>query len=908
MRRGPRRQRALARRARGRRVRRLPRRAARPARRLELAVGGRRRARRRRPRRGAAPDASPPSPARSSAAACALTPFRLLDSLGGLAARRRHRRRPRLGRSARRRSSCPGSRACAARCSSRRSSAASTRRCRRSSCSTCSRASTRSRRSPGPAPPSAAADGGDRRRRGRAPRRRLGRARPRNRVRHRRGGKRLVRAGATSSSPRRTSSRASTTPASRSTAARRSTSSTSSRTTRTTTSPSCACTASPRAPLPLADPKPGAAGRASSATRRTGRSSASPGRVGRTGVALTQDAYGNGRSRGRSLRSRGTRAARRLGRPRDRCERSGARRRSSRRASARPAATACRRPSCAACSTPPAPRRSRPVPAPRLIELRQEVDDVHRRAERRDRRTRPARRSRAASSSSCPSSPPDLARVRARARGSAPARARGRRCPGTSLCTRTSVSIVRIGKTPTRTGIGQPPTRSRNASSGSRSKRICVIANCAPASTLRWKRSASRPRSSAVGLTATPGKNDVGASIARPWWSSPRFSRASSSDEADRVDLVHAAAARVVAGLGRVAGDGEDVPNALRVRAEQDRLEPGQRHVARRQVRDRLDAGEALDRDRGHDPAHARAGARVVVHVDELRLVRVADGARRRDERLGVRAERRVELHRDDELALVEQPLRASSGSLVGGRPRRLARVRGRAAVPGWRGAVVDRRADRRDLRGRRAAAAADDAARRGRAPAPRTRRSTRASRAGRRCAGRTCSRGRRSGAPRARAPSPPICASAFSAAAGPGAVVRAERRDVERAQPLGRRLRADTPASVSPSASNDISATIGSARHRADRRDRRLELVEVEERLDHEEVGAAALEHRAPAPRTRALASGPDRAGDEDLAPGHLARLAREPHGLGVDPLELVLEEAPARASAGWRRTCSSR
>src|SRR5204862_4694271 len=118
-------------------------------------------------------------------------------------------------------------------------------------------------------------------------------------------------------------------------------------------------------------------------------------------------------------------------------------------------------------------------------------------------------------------------------------------------------------------------------------------------------------------------------------------------DEPDGVDLVYAAAARIVAGLRRVAGDGEDVPHTLGVRTEQDRLEPGERHVARRQVRDRLHARETLDRDGRHDPAHASTRARVVVDVDELRLVRVAHGARRVDQGLRVRAERWGELDGD---------------------------------------------------------------------------------------------------------------------------------------------------------------------------------------------------------------------------------------------------------------------
>ncbi len=247
--------------------------------------------------------------------------------------------------------------------------------------------------------------------------------------------------------------------------------------------------------------------------------------------------------------------------------------------------------------------------------------------------------------------------------------------PGTSLCMRSS-SLVRADRphADEHRDRPAPPMRSRNASSGSRSKRICVIAKRAPAATLRRKRSASRPRSSAVGLTATPGKNDVGASIARPWKSSPRLSLRHQLDEPDRVDVVHAVRAGVVAGLGRVARDGEDVAHAFRMRAEQDRLEPGDRRVARRQVRDRLDAGVRARSRRRHDPAHARARARVVVHVDELRLARLADRMRRRDQRLGIRAERRIELHGDD-----ERPRRragaaaASARSTAGTRRDRLA-------------------------------------------------------------------------------------------------------------------------------------------------------------------------------------------------------------------------------------------
>ena len=98
---------------------------------------------------------------------------------------------------------------------------------------------------------------------------------------------------------------------------------------------------------------------------------------------------------------------------------------------------------------------------------------------------------------------------------------------------------------------------------------------------------------------------------------------------------------------------------------------------------------------------------------------------------------------------------------------------------------------------------------------------------------------------------------------------------------------RAATPPSVTPSLSKLISATIGSAGHRAHRLDRDLELVEVVERLEDEQVGAAALEDARLLGEQLAVvllavldvAERPDRAADQHLAAGDLARLPRELH-----------------------------
>src|SRR5688500_16613431 len=98
-------------------------------------------------------------------------------------------------------------------------------------------------------------------------------------------------------------------------------------------------------------------------------------------------------------------------------------------------------------------------------------------------------------------------------------------------------------------------------------------------------------------------------------------------------------------------------------------------------------------------------------------------------------------------------------------------------------------------------------------------------------------------------------------------------------------------------------------ARDAADGFDRDHELVEVEERLEHEQVCPASLQNRRllgeePGSlfEVRVVAERADRAPDEDVAPGDLARLAGEADAGGDDLLELVVQEvagqlAPVRA-----------
>ena len=336
-------------------------------------------------------------------------------------------------------------------------------------------------------------------------------------------------------------------------------------------------------------------------------------------------------------------------------------------------------------------------------------------------------------------------------------------------------------------------------------------------------------------------------------------------DEADRVDLVDAVRARIVAGLRRVTGHGEDVAHALCVRAEQHRLETVDRRVARREMRDRLDAREPFDRDTHHDPAHPSACTGIVVHVDELRLPRFAHGMRGGEQQLGIRAERRIDLHRDDELSVTQEALQQCR------RLRRRDGLEGTALSQeqraGRRDAVVDRRADRGDLRRRRSAAAADDG-----------------------CAERACLRRklpevlgrcvREHDAPARHAREPDVrqCGQRppgvrhvrerAECGGRPGAVVGAERRHVQLTRADRRRAsrhaRERLPVAVERHQRDD-----GQRRHPADRGDGGFELVEVVEGLDHEEVDTSGLEHArllGEERRRLGVAERADRPGDEDL------------------------------------------
>ena len=111
----------------------------------------------------------------------------------------------------------------------------------------------------------------------------------------------------------------------------------------------------------------------------------------------------------------------------------------------------------------------------------------------------------------------DLGLVATPRRAAPPAAARGRRCRAPRCAAAARAGSDVSGKTPASTGTGDgPPSLAMKRSRSSRSKTICVIAKLAPSSTFRRKRSSSSSGSSAFGFTATPMKNDVGASIALP--------------------------------------------------------------------------------------------------------------------------------------------------------------------------------------------------------------------------------------------------------------------------------------------------------------------------------------------------------------------------------------------------------
>ena len=440
---------------------------------------------------------------------------------------------------------------------------------------------------------------------------------------------------------------------------------------------------------------------------------------------------------------------------------------------------------------------------------------------------------------------------------------------------------------PASTGTGQPPRTSANRSSTSRSNTIWVIANRAPAATFARNRSASSSRSSAVGFTATPGKN-AGRRVDRP--AVEVLAAIEPRDQAgqpDRVDLVDALRAGVVADLGRVAGDREHVPDTL----------PNARRGAATRARapsSRASSGAGSSRGRSsRSIAHATISALIPARAVALsftstnRTTPDASSARRDLEQAPARAaEGRVELDRDDELARPER--RCECGlALLARRARRRPRARSHASRTRAGRLGVDGGADRRDLGRASSRSSRRSRARRARAPPRRTPRSTRASRAG------------RSPCRRARLARPMFGSAASGTPAavhllerGQGrqqarAVVRADRGDAEVRRAARPPARARTPGE-----------RLGVARRRSGAQrpaaPRRCRTAAIATTSSSRSKNVSSMKRSAPRSSSTAacsakssrrrsslerLAERPDRAADEHVAARQLARLAGELH-----------------------------
>src|SRR6185369_6625700 len=120
-------------------------------------------------------------------------------------------------------------------------------------------------------------------------------------------------------------------------------------------------------------------------------------------------------------------------------------------------------------------------------------------------------------------------------------------------------------------------------------------------------------------------------------------------DEADGVHVVYGGGVRIVAELGRVARDGQDVAQAQGVSPQQVRLYPQQVPIPAGVVEDGVAPHLALEQHAERLRAHARRGAGTVGDVDDVDLVLLAV-LRPVQDLAGVGPLGRVQLHRDHEL------------------------------------------------------------------------------------------------------------------------------------------------------------------------------------------------------------------------------------------------------------------
>ena len=371
-------------------------------------------------------------------------------------------------------------------------------------------------------------------------------------------------------------------------------------------------------------------------------------------------------------------------------------------------------------------------------------------------------------------------------------------------------------------------------------------------------------------------------------------------DEADPVHVEDRRRVRVVARARRVAGHREDIPDVERVGAEEVGLDPHEVPVAAGEMHVDVEPRRLADEERRRQHGHPDPAERPIVDVHDLDAA-LLEELRSLDELLDGVPPGRVELHRDDELALTQpalerrrRPQRAEARGLADRRradaDHRAARLASHAGLP------IEHLAHGRDVLGRRAAAAADETRARVHHPAG--------------VLGHVG--GRRE-----------VDETLVDPAREPGVRLDRERDATGRRQHLlqhlveraraDRAVRAERLDAAPDEASRHVDRRAARERHalvrerhlRDDRQvgdgPHRLEgerdLGEIGERLDDERVHAALQERlgllaerdarllgRHGAEGRQVLAERADRAQHEDVAPGALADVAGEPHAPGVD------------------------
>ncbi len=161
-------------------------------------------------------------------------------------------------------------------------------------------------------------------------------------------------------------------------------------------------------------------------------------------------------------------------------------------------------------------------------------------------------------------------------------------------------------------------------------------------------------------------------------------------DETDGVDVKDSSRVRIVAQLGRIAGEAEDVVQADGRGAQQIRLDGENIAVAAGVMQDRLNAGVLLNLDAEALRAHAGRGARRVGHVDGVHAQR-GQQARAFDFLGAVDALGRNDFHQGDEVALLDAAPRCASaraerrGRRFGGQRGAAPALRRRAPARRWR-------------------------------------------------------------------------------------------------------------------------------------------------------------------------------------------------------------------------------